>query len=103
MLRGMSLPTGLYYDYNPMSFISMSTMRSIREIAEVAAYVDTLENSRAGSFDIYYIDLLYINVDKAVEFINQLGLGLDVVRLSSSQKRLWLMGEYTSISRQKPR
>lgn len=95
MLRGMSLPTGLYYDYNPYVLYLNVNDAQYKEIAEVAAYVDTLENSRAGSFDIYYIDLLYINVDKAVEFINQLGLGLDVVRLSSSQKRLWLMGEYT--------
>lgn len=95
MLRGMSLPTGLYYDYNPYVLYLNVNDAQYREIAEVAAYVDTLENSRAGKFDIYHVDLYYINVDKAVEFIGQLGLGLDIVRLRSSQKRLWLMGEYT--------
>lgn len=95
MLRGMSLPTGLYFDYNPYVLYLNVNDAQYREIAEVAAYVDTLENSRAGKFDIYHVDLYYINVDKAVEFIGQLGLGLDIVRLRSSQKRLWLMGEYT--------
>ena len=95
MLSGMSLPTGLYYDYNPYVLYLNVNDAQYKEICEVAAYVDTLENSRAGSFDIYFIDLYYTNVDKAVEFIGQLGLSLDVIRLSNAQKRLWLMGEYT--------
>lgn len=101
MLKGMSLPTGLYYDYNPHVLYLNVNDAQLREIQEVAAYVDTLENSRAGKFDMYFIDLLYINVDKAVEFIGQLNLNLEVIRLSSSQKRLWVMGEYSEYMKAK--
>lgn len=101
MLKGMSLPTGLYYDYNPYVLYLNVNEAQLREIQEVAAYVDTLENSRAGSFSIYFIDLFYINVDRAVEFIGQLNLDLNVVRLSSSQKRLWVMGEYSEFIKAK--
>jgi Type II secretory pathway, component PulD len=97
MLKSMSLPTGIYFEYNPQVLYLNVTDEQLQEICEVATYIDTLENSKAGadSFNIYLIGLTYINVDKAVEFVNQLGLELDVIQLSSSQKKLWLMGEYT--------
>ena len=97
MLGSMGLPTGIYFEYNPKVLYLNVTDEQMQEICEVAVYIDTLQNSKAGadSFNIYLINLIYINVDKAVEFIDQISLELDVIRLSSSQKRFWVMGEYS--------
>ncbi len=97
MLSNMSLPTGLIFNHNPQILYLDVTDKQLEQICEVVAAIDTFENSKAGadSFNIYPINLLFINVDKAVDFVNQMNLGLNIVRMSNSQKQFWVMGAYS--------
>jgi type II secretory pathway component GspD/PulD (secretin) len=84
-------------DTNPMVLWVSGTKQEMLDINQLVALVD-IPQSKGESSDMTYIKLKNITYDKLITIVSQMDLSVQIIRVGSGQKSLWLKGTLSDIN-----